>query len=381
MKIAITADVHLAADRPERLESFSALCGEWSAAGLPHVIVAGDLFDAGMTGYKEVDALGARHPEMTFHIIRGNHDITITQAIFASRNLRVYSEPAFETFGSRTMLFLPYEETGSASRLIARHALAPRIERNRTCLVMHGDVAGSGLEESGREGAYFPIAISDRSTYGFARVFLGHIHRPHDLDGGRFVYPGSPCPLDPTERGARRWLLYDVDRDTIESKPIHRGPVYDELVIRVLPDGREIEQVREETAALLAGAILAVSPAPGKGAGAPDGVSLPGIQTAKRLRVRVRLVGASATPIGVVAAACEDVIVSAGATLDQDPDTTRLEIASQSPLLEEIARRAIAQLETEYVSWSGTPHLPSRDEIAEAVLRTLYVDLSRRRRA
>jgi predicted phosphodiesterase len=364
MKIAITADVHLASEHPERFENFAALTREWEAEGIRHVIIAGDLFDAGMTGYKGVDALGARHPELTFHIIRGNHDISITQGMVASPNLRVYSEPAFETLGSRAFLFVPYEENGSAARLIARHGLADRIERNRTCLVMHGDIAGTGLEESGREGAYFPIAIPDRATFGFTRVFLGHIHRPHELDAGRFAYPGSPCPLDPTERGLRRWIRYDADRDMVESVPIGHGPVYDEFTLRVIPDGNEVRQVVTEIGAALAGAL--------KGE-----VAIP----ASRLRIRVSLRGASSLPLGDLVAAAESALTKSGVTLERAIDSSGLALATQSPLLEEVATRALSALDAEYGSWSGTQFLPERDEIAAAILRTLYLETGKRRRA
>jgi DNA repair exonuclease SbcCD nuclease subunit len=58
-----------------------------------------------------------------------------------------------------------------------------------------------------------PLTRSDLALYKPGLVFLGHIHLP--FDGEKVHYPGSPCPLNVTETGLRRFLLLDLDQGKI----------------------------------------------------------------------------------------------------------------------------------------------------------------------
>jgi len=87
-----------------------------------------------------------------------------------------------------------------------------------------------------------PLTRSDLERYQPGRVFLGHIHAPSD---GPVFYPGSPCGLDITETGLRRFLIYDPQTNTVESREIDTDFLYQQCSIFVMPVEDEAESVRQ----------------------------------------------------------------------------------------------------------------------------------------
>ena len=88
---------------------------------------------------------------------------------------------------------------------------ADDIEPREWVLCGHGDwLEGRRSPNPYEPGTYMPLTRSDLTQYQPAQVFLGHIHARRDEP---IHYPGSPCGLDISETGRRRFLLFDTDKN------------------------------------------------------------------------------------------------------------------------------------------------------------------------
>ena len=83
MKVAVTADVHLRTrlDHPERYNALENIFEQIEAEGIHTLIIAGDLFDKDFCTYVQFERLCRAHPSVHVHIIPGNHDSGIGEAL------------------------------------------------------------------------------------------------------------------------------------------------------------------------------------------------------------------------------------------------------------------------------------------------------------
>ncbi|MFP4066768.1 MAG: exonuclease SbcCD subunit D [Spirochaetaceae bacterium] len=249
MEIAVTADVHLDEEHPERGRHFDRLLGRLETEGITTVIIAGDLLDSGTASVPGFEEIARAHPDTAFHIIRGNHDHSLRSGQIAAENVTVYDEPTFTAIDGAPVLFLPYAlEAATMGEALEQSGLAEELPSGRYVLVSHGDYGGVRREVSGDEAGYFPLTPGDLSRYGPARALLGHIHLPGAGDS-TVRYPGSPYPLDRSETGQRRILLLDAETLRVRSRSVEDAPVYLDLEVLMVPgeeERRELgERVRE----------------------------------------------------------------------------------------------------------------------------------------
>ena len=103
---------------------------------------------------------------------------------------------------SRTVLFLPYRHGRSMGEEI--EPFANQLVDEDWLLLSHGDWSGGLRKPNPHEpGIYMPLTRKDIELYKPSCIVLGHIHIPMDLPP--IHYPGSPCGLDITESGKRRY--------------------------------------------------------------------------------------------------------------------------------------------------------------------------------
>ncbi|MFC1502715.1 exonuclease SbcCD subunit D [bacterium] len=249
MKIAITADLHLTTrkDHPERFHALENILEKIVKAKITTLIIAGDLFNESIRNFSEFESV-CKDPlfkQVQFHIIPGNHDSSITNKKFTADNVTVYSEPYIlkSDFFSTPFLLLPYQKDKTMGDLIAPFTteLAP----GKWVLIGHGDWI-QGMREANplEPGVYMPLTRADLESYQPLKTILGHIHKPTDSDS--LHYPGSPCPLDITETGKRRFLIFDSDKGTTLQKSIESDVLFFRESFIIYPMENEETVIRKK---------------------------------------------------------------------------------------------------------------------------------------
>ncbi|MEO1999083.1 MAG: metallophosphoesterase [Planctomycetaceae bacterium] len=244
MKIAVTADVHLTTrgQHPERYNALASILERVEELGTSQLIIAGDLFDHNVQDYSEFEELCTKHAGVNIHVIPGNHDPGLKASHIVSPNVRVYSEPTIVDMGMR-FLFVPFR-TG----LTMGEAVAPdrdQLESQAWVLVGHGDYCGGSRRANPYEpGTYMPLSRSDVERFRPRTVLLGHIHL--SIDETPIHYPGSPCGLDISETGQRRFLIYDTNTGTPTPQTIQTDVIFFQETFTIVPRADEVDRLKEE---------------------------------------------------------------------------------------------------------------------------------------
>jgi DNA repair exonuclease SbcCD nuclease subunit len=352
MKIALTADCHLTKieDHPERYQAFESILKQLVEREIETLVVAGDLFDKGMTNYADFDKIchKKKYQKIQIFILPGNHDPDLESGHFTSKNVHVISEPKFldSVLDETPILAIPYRADMTMGEGIEPfHA---HLQARRWILVGHGDyTSGLRIKNPYEQGVYMPLTGQDVERTQPLRCFLGHIHILAGID--RVHYPGSPCGMDINEIGLRYFLVYDSDLDEIEPVMVDTPVVYFNERLLILPVEDEKTYIEEQ--------IKSRIEAWGLPAGWED-----------RVRVRVRVAGY-----------CQDIRAleenirkgfSAYAfNSDEDPDVSGVNLA------DDLERQHIAQQVRDRLAdldWPAGEDEPDRDQIMLAALQAIY---------
>ncbi len=247
MKIAITADLHLAIkeDYPERYNALENILGQIENENIETLLIAGDLFDRDFNSYAGFESLCKKHPQIQIHIIPGNHDAGISGESIVGPNIHIYTAPTSVALGSTTFLFVPYKEKTKMGEQIA--TLEQEIRRKDWILVGHGDYYGGTKELNPLEpGTYMPLSRENVLTFNPRAVFLGHIHK--SVNWGNVYYIGSPCGLNIGETGKRKFLLYDTTEGSVVHSVVATDIVYFEESFIIVPLDNEVPLLKQEIA-------------------------------------------------------------------------------------------------------------------------------------
>lgn len=252
MKIAITADIHLTGkeEHPERWKTFENILNDIEQKNINKIIICGDLFNENYRNYSEFDELTSKYSNIDFFIIPGNHDPNISEKAITGRNVTIYTEPELISFDDTvtSFFFLPYKSEITMGDQLASYqeALKPK----EWILISHGDWADSIRTPNPIEpGVYMPLSRKDIRDYKPALTILGHIHKPIDDSEYNVHYVGSPCGLDITETGRRRYLILDTKTLNLEPIVVNSEIIYfDEIIIVYPMEDEEVylkEQIRD----------------------------------------------------------------------------------------------------------------------------------------
>ena len=247
MRIAITADVHLAikGDYPERYNALENILGQIEAENIKTLLIAGDLFDRDFHNYTEFERLCKKHPKIQIHIIPGNHDAGISRKSIVSPNIQIYTVPTVIEIGPNSFLFVPYKEKTKMGEQIA--SLEDEMKGKEWVLIGHGDYYGGVKELNPLEpGTYMPLSRENVVTFAPQAVFLGHIHKP--VNWNNVYYAGSPCGLDIGETGKRRFLVYDTEDGTTVSMVVATYVLYFKESFVIVPLDNEVALLKQEIA-------------------------------------------------------------------------------------------------------------------------------------
>ncbi len=245
MKLLHTADIHLKADEPRTIAALEAVLDQAARRDVDLVTIAGDLFDT----QADADAL---RPELRpllsdnpFELIAipGNHDAGVyrTNLRFGA-DLEVLVEQPFGTrqFQDVEVVGVPFTAAMTEELFAALREVG---DPGRTqVLLLHCtlDIGFHAGDLGADEGTYFPVTQGILGELAFEYVLAGHIHadaREVPLDGGTFVYPGSPVSHTTRETGRRSATLVDTAAGTIAPVPLET--FYHDAFTRTVRPGEE----------------------------------------------------------------------------------------------------------------------------------------------
>lgn len=348
MKVAVTADLHLAAgdQHPERLNALENILAKAGDLGIGDIIIAGDLFDASSQGYAEFEAFCRYHPRTSFHLLPGNHDEKLGAVGIVTDNAVVYGKPSLVELDreSAPILFIPYRSGTDMGSAIA--GVSENLQPGRWILVSHGDYREGMTEPNPLEpNVYMPLTRSDVDRFEPAMAVLGHIHKP--FDGGRVCYVGSPCGLNISETGVRRFVVLDTAALTRSAHEVDTDIIYFDETFVVIPSEDELERLAGQAAERIASWGLREN-------------------QREKVRARVRVAGYSSDR-----QAARKVLADAfaGYEVENGFDMSRLSFSADEKL-RIIAEEASALLAKTRIP-AGPDH-PGKDEILEEMFTTIY---------
>jgi len=351
LKIAITADLHLTtqARNPERFQSLANILIQCGKSQVQLLIIAGDLFDQSMPNYSEFEALFNKHrpPGLTTAIIPGNHDEDLNQKSISAEGLIVHDESKLLPINKNwKFLFVPYQKGQTMGSVIA--PLAAKLTDQRWILIGHGDWSpGIKTPDTYEPGVYMPLTRSDLALYKPELVFLGHIHLP--FDGQKVHYPGSPCPLNLSETGLRRFLILDLNQGKITPELVDSPQLFFSERFIMLSRENELELLQNQMKDRI------------ESWGLPDGWE-------KRVQVKVEIAG-FATDREAVKKTVKEVFSPFILYENGEPDLKSLN-HSPDPDREQIALEIQNWIED--LEWSESSSSPSKTEILEEALMVIY---------
>ncbi|MFV2045312.1 MAG: exonuclease SbcCD subunit D, partial [Anaerolineales bacterium] len=232
-------------EHPERYHALEDILAQLKANGVEHLIIAGDLFDASRQNFADFEHLCQRHPGISFSIVPGNHDPDISESKIVGSNVHIFDAPQLHEIDESgpPFLFLPYAKGATMGESL--EAFSDRLEPRRWILIAHGDWSeGMRAANPYEPGIYMPLTSKDIERYQPRQVFLGHIHAA--FDSGRVHYAGSPCGLDITETGRRRFLLYDTESDEINAHFVNTDIIFFNEFFAMVPTEDEPAYIRAQ---------------------------------------------------------------------------------------------------------------------------------------
>jgi DNA repair protein SbcD/Mre11 len=250
MKLGITADLHITSknDHPERLKAFESILLKCIELGIDQLIIAGDLFDETLQDFADFEKICAKkkYCDVQIHIIPGNHDAQLINDQIVSANVQVYDQPDWiEIEKGVNFLLVPYQKHKSMGQAVQEHLEGRENLDPWWAIVGHGDwLQGLRNMNPFEPGVYMPLSRRDLQLLNPDLVFLGHIH-DHRRDG-KVYYPGSPCGMDITETGYRRFLVFDSDTQEVEAVQISSDVLFFSLDLVILPMENEEEYLKEQ---------------------------------------------------------------------------------------------------------------------------------------
>ena len=354
LKIAVTADLHLSAfnAHPERYRALENILHQMIKNGIYTLIIAGDLFHESTHNYSEFEALCKREEYKNLHliIIPGNHDSLLTNKLIAADNIEVVSEQVIKTFDSAgtKFLFLPYRREKTMGEVIA--GFGNEFLDTEWVLIGHGDWMGSMYQPNPLEpGTYMPLSRTDIERFKPSRVILGHIHKP--LDIGIIHYPGSPCPLDITETGKRRFLIVDSKDCSVISQPLDSDFIFFDESLVIIPTKDEEKYLKDQINAKM---------------------RKWGIKQSEKSKVilRIKVRGYTSDKRRLMEI-LKDSFREFNFYQDGEPDISDV-YTSDDIDRAEIANRVSKEIEK--LEWIKSPEEPSKEEILLEALRIIYGD-------
>ena len=352
MKIAVTADLHLTTrkEHPERFNALEDILTQMIAQKIDTLIIAGDLFHESSKNYADFEAVckDPSHWGIRFLIIPGNHDTGLSNKVLAAENIEVITTPKIKKIGpsERSFLFLPYAANRTMGEAIA--GFKDDLKVQEWILIGHGDwVEGMREINPFEPGTYMPLTRTDVENFKPRQVALGHIHKP--ISHGNLTYPGSPCPMDITETGRRRFLILDSETGAVTSQAVNTDTIYFDESLIVIPVENQEAFIKNAVESMIAGWNI------------PD-------EDKSKIKLRLKVSGYATDRTQLRKTLKES--LKGISLIDKEPDISQCSV-SEDIQRAEIARRV--QLQINELAWPDDNE-PNRDQILLEALGIIYGD-------
>lgn len=228
IKILCTGDLHLGR-YPSRVDTnlrqFSG-ANIWArtvdlaiSEAVELVVLTGDIVDRDNRFFEAIGPLeqGIRRlgaAGITTYAVAGNHDFDVLPRLADALSVDsfqllggrgVWETRVFERDGKPTLRLVGWSFPAQHFPQSPLDTLSrPEPDGIPTVGILHADLDAGASR-------YAPVRGAELGAYGFSAWLLGHIHRPFTSRASGdslLLYPGSPQPLDPGERGAHGpWLV------------------------------------------------------------------------------------------------------------------------------------------------------------------------------
>lgn len=225
-KWLITGDVHIhnykqynnVTDRLQQYETLFKWIAEYSQLkSIQHFIIAGDLFMVPSPppivvnmAKRCLSLVLAINPQLTIHLIPGNHDLDMKKLV--SDSINQMTDYSLLTLLQDERVKVYHDEVVRIdNKHVHFHAWSPRglTPRPADILVAHDEVTGSWYNK-----VYCQEGI-DTSSYPLA--FVGHVHNPQTI--GNTHIPGVPIPTNLGDNQECSVIVYDSDTDEVTRVP------------------------------------------------------------------------------------------------------------------------------------------------------------------
>jgi DNA repair exonuclease SbcCD nuclease subunit len=217
-------------------------------------------------------------------------------------------------------------------------------------LVAHGDYYGGVRQLNPLEpGIYMPLSMKDLEMFKPRIVFLGHIHKPLTIENVH--YAGSPCGMDISETGKRKFLIYDTSTGIVEDRFVVTDVLYFNESFVIVPQEDEVPRIKQEIESRIQGWDIDPS-------------------DHQIVRVRVNAKGYAADR-AAISTAIEEGFGKFRFYKDEGPRLENLSVSSDRQL-NAIAERAMELIDESEWNFGGIE--PTKDQIVEATLSSIYGD-------
>ncbi len=265
LKILATGDIHIGKkssgvrkDAPESATKYTweRIVDYTIRNEIDVLALTGDIVDQDNRYFEAIGPLQTgfarlKQQEISVFIVAGNHDFDVlSQLIDSERYDNVHLLGATGNWEMKTFSKngekIQFAGWSFPSRHVSEDPVLKfnikEIDSNITTIgLIHGDV-------NVPDSKYAPIDLNNFSTTPVHLWILGHIHKPHKLQGsGSMIhYPGSPHALSSREQGTHGPILLNIrSHEDIQVKQIPLSPVrYESLFIDITESSDE-DSVRD----------------------------------------------------------------------------------------------------------------------------------------
>lgn len=257
MKILHTGDIHLREYEDERWKALKSLIEIGKKERVDIFIIAGDLFDKGVSAEHLRGKIRGLFSNLVFkiYILPGNHDKdAYKHGLNFGNDVKILRQEPCDIETIR-IIGLPFEEIGGEDILEKINSLKTKLRKDgKNILIFHGELLDTFYSRTdfGEEGdkRYMPVRLKYFEDLNIDYILAGHFHTNFDVrelkNGCYFVYPGSPISITKRETGRRMINIFEVDHPPSE---YHLDtPYFEDVEIELDPfkDEKPIEKLKEE---------------------------------------------------------------------------------------------------------------------------------------